>query len=127
MCIRDRVGVVVAVVVAVVAVVVMVVVVVVVVSSSRSRSRSRSRGGSGSCICRVVIVFAQPIKFREDGTRPGLTHQIVTRWAAVRPSLSHFQISRPGPAHQIFKSLGPACHNFEIGPARPRYTAHDKP
>ena len=26
---------------------------------------------------------------------------------------------RPGPAHQIFKRLGPARHNFQIGPARP--------
>ena len=40
--------------------------------------------------------------------------------------------SRPGPTHHIFKSLGPARpgparHSFQIGPARPRQTAHNKP
>ena len=92
---------------------------------------------------------AQPIKFREDGPRPGPANQIsedgprpgpahqnFRGWAAARPSPSDFQIStaRPGLAHQIFRSLGPARpitfpnvsvrpgqarRNFQIGPARP--------
>ena len=54
--------------------------------------------------------------------------------AAARPSPSHFQkfTARPGPAHQIFESLGPARpgpsqFSDRPGPARPRQTAHDKP
>ena len=79
---------------------------------------------------------ARPIKFREDGPRPGPAHQNFRGWAAARPSPSDFQIStaRPGLAHQIFRSLGPARpitfpnvsvrpgqarRNFQIGPARP--------
>ena len=87
------------------------------------------------------------IKFREDGPRPGPTHQNFRGWAAAGPSPSHFIFLRPGPAHQICKSLGPARpgpahHIFKsLGPARPgpahfsdrpgpgrrRQTAHDKP
>ena len=56
---------------------------------------------------------ARPIKFSDDGPRPGLHHQI-----------SH-DGPQPGPAHQIFRTLGPAqpgppnFQNSRPGPARP--------
>ena len=53
---------------------------------------------------------ALPVKFAEDGPRPGPAHQFFRGWAAARPSPSHFQklTARPGPAHPFFKRLGPA-------------------
>ena len=44
---------------------------------------------------------ARPIKFSEDGPRPGPAHEKFGRWAAARPSSSHSQIftARPDPAH----------------------------
>ena len=77
---------------------------------------------------------ARPIKFREDGPRPGLAHLNFRGWAAPRPSPSHFHFfhdaarpinfskvsarpiafleSRPGPAR-------PDLSYFQIGPAWP--------
>ena len=41
---------------------------------------------------------ARPIKFSYDGLRPGPAHQVFRRWAAARPSPSHFPnfTARPG-------------------------------
>ena len=46
---------------------------------------------------------ARPVKFSEDGPRPGPAHQFFRGWAAARPSPSHFQrfTARPGPAHHM--------------------------
>ena len=69
---------------------------------------------------------ARPIKFLDAGPRPGPAHRIfkVSRPGPTRPGPARSIIfskcsTRPGPAHHIFKILGPAHHNFQIGPARP--------
>ena len=55
---------------------------------------------------------ARPIKFSEDGPRPGPAHHI-------------FKNSRPGPAHHFFKRLGPArpgpSHGSEAHETRALY------
>ena len=71
------------------------------------------------------------------GPRPGQAHQISRGWAAARSGPSNFQrtgrgraqpinifnFSRPGPANQFFKILGPArpiiLSKARPGPARP--------
>ena len=55
----------------------------------------------------------QPIKFSDDGPRPGPVHHISIRWAVARPDPSNFQNSRPGPARPT------NFQNSRPGPARP--------
>ena len=55
---------------------------------------------------------ARPIKFREDGPRPGPAHQIFIGWAEARPGSSIFQRMGRGPAQPITFSIS-------HGPARP--------
>ena len=64
---------------------------------------------------------ARPIKFSEFGPRPGPAHHIFnfSRLGPARPIKFSKVLARLGPAHHIFKSLGPARHNFQIGPAWP--------
>ena len=145
--------------------------VLVIVAEVHHISRAAVRAGpskhTGFVMCRAERPMknlhlmghgpARPIKFREDGPRPGPAHHICRRWAAARPDPSKFQwtgrdptqpinvsffTARPGPAHQFFKSLGPVHHIFKtfgpappgqsqvsdrLGPAQPRQTPHDKP
>ena len=78
------------------------------------------RAGGPSTFYIMVGGPARPVKFSEDGPRPGLAHQISEGRAAARPGRSKFQRMgrRPtqpiifsifhGPAHQFFRTLGPA-------------------
>jgi len=102
------------------------------------------RAGGPSTFYIMVGGPARPVKFSEDGPRPGLAHQISGGRAAARPGRSKFQRMgrRPtqpiifsifhGPAHQFFRSLGPtrpgpSQFSDRPGSARPRQTAYDKP
>ena len=76
-----------------------------------SRGWGAARSGP-SIFQRMGLGPARPIKISEDGPRPDPAHHI-------------FNFSRPGPAHQLVKSLGPArpgpshFQKSRPGPARP--------
>ena len=58
---------------------------------------------------------ARPIKFSFSGPRPGPAHQNFRRWAAARPSPSHFQKfkARPDPTHHM--AARPMRHGLYMG------------
>ena len=100
--------------------------VLVIVAEVHHISRAAVRAGpskhTGFVMCRAERPMknlhlmghgpARPIKFREDGPRPGPAHHICRRWAAARPDPSKFQGMGRGPTQSItFSNFG--------GPARP--------